>query len=221
MNNDTLNEILQSKIVQNYGSLNPIYVDRIFETINKALNDYPRVLAVRLDLRLPDEDLSDCPTNYNPDAEVITRFIASVKAQIKANIKHRKKAGKRTFPCTLRYVWVRELNAEGKKHYHVLLLINRDAYLGLGGYGGTSRIEDKSEGLASMFFKAWISATGLEDMKYKGLVYFPYQGCYHLFRNGHYFKKEYTALMKRGLYLAKERSKSNEDGWRNLGCSQN
>lgn len=221
MNNDTLNEILQSKIVQNYGSLNPIYVDRIFETINKALNDYPRVLAVRLDLRLPDEDLSDCLTNYKPNAEVITRFIASLKAQIKSNLKHRKKAGKRTFPCTLRYVWVRELNAEGKKHYHVLLLINRDAYITLGSYAGVIGERVKAEGLASMVFKAWISATGLEDMKYRGLVYFPYQGCYHLFGNGHYFKNEYTALMKRTLYLAKERSKSNEDGWRNFGCSQN
>ncbi|MDV2862129.1 inovirus Gp2 family protein [Phytobacter ursingii] len=221
MNNDTLNDILQSKIVQNYGSLNPTYVERIYETINKALNDYPRILAVRLDLRLPDEDLRDCLTNYKPDAEVITRFIASLKAQIKASLEHRKKEGKRTFPCTLRYVWVRELNAEGKKHYHVLLLINRDAYITLGCYAGVIGERVRAEGLASMVFKAWISATGLEDMKYRGLVYFPSQGCYHLFRNGHYFKNEYTALMKRALYLAKERSKSNEDGWRNFGCSQN
>lgn len=221
MNNGTLNDILQSKIVQNYGSLNPTYVERIYGTINKALNDYPRILAVRLDLRLPDEDLRDCLTNYKPDAEVITRFIASLKAQIKASLEHRKKEGKRTFPCTLRYVWVRELNAEGKKHYHVLLLINRDAYITLGCYAGVIGERVRAEGLASMVFKAWISATGLEDMKYRRLVYFPSQGCYHLFRNGHYFKNEYTALMKRALYLAKERSKSNEDGWRNFGCSQN
>jgi hypothetical protein len=221
MKKDTLNEILQSKIVQNYGTLNLTYVDRMFETINKALNDYPRVLAVRLDLRLPNEDLSDCLTDYNPDAEVITRFLASLKAQIKANLTRRKKAGKRTFPCTLRYVWVRELSPEGKKHYHVLLLINRDAYLGLGGYGGMSGIEDKSVGLASVVFKAWLSATGLEDMKYRRLVYFPYLGCYHLFKNSPFFKRQYIELMQRALYLTKERSKSNEDGWRNFGCSQN
>ncbi|WP_336798350.1 inovirus Gp2 family protein [Erwinia aphidicola] len=221
MKKDILNETLQNKTVRSYGPLNSTYVERIFETINKALNEYPRLLAVRLDLRLPDDDLSDCLTNYKPDADVITRFIASLKAQIKASVKQRKKAGKRTFPCTLRYVWVREFNSEGKKHYHVLLLINRDVYLGLGCYGGEIGEGVRAEGLASMVFKAWISATRLEEMKYRRLVYFPYQGCYHLIRSGPFFKKNCELVIQRALYLAKERSKSNEDGWRNFGCSQN
>ena len=50
MKKDILNETLQNKTVRSYGPLNSTYVERIFETINKALNEYPRLLAVRLDL---------------------------------------------------------------------------------------------------------------------------------------------------------------------------
>ncbi|WP_233960198.1 YagK/YfjJ domain-containing protein, partial [Pectobacterium versatile] len=91
----------------------------------------------------------------------------------------------------------------------------------LGCYGGEIGEGVRAEGLASMVFKAWISATRLEEMKYRRLVYFPYQGCYHLIRSGPFFKKNCELVIQRALYLAKERSKSNEDGWRNFGCSQN
>lgn len=218
MNKALLHKVLQSKVVQSYGPLNPIYVKRIYETINGALNEYPRLLAVRVDLRLLDEDLRDCLTNYNPDTGVITRFIASLRAKITASRKHMEKEGKRTFPCNVRDVWAREFNAEGKKHYHVLLIINRDAYPSLGGYGGLWEGE-KSEGLALMVFKAWISALGLENMKYKRLVYFPESCCYHLNNSSYCFEREYILLMQRALYLAKKRSKSNEDGYRNFGYS--
>ena len=219
MNKTLLNKALQSKVVQSYGPLYPIYVKGIYETINQALNAYPRLLAVRFDLRLPDEDLQDYLTNYNPDAGVITRFIASLEARIEASLKRRKKAGKRTFPCEVRYAWAREFNAEGKKHYHVLLMINRDAYLGFGGYGRNLNVGEQPEGLALMVYKAWISAIGLEGMKYKKLVFFPSGSCYHIFKDSYRYEGEYIRLMQRTLYLAKKRSKSNEDGYRNFGRS--
>lgn len=45
MNKTLLNKALQSKVVQSYGPLYPIYVKGIYETINQALNAYPRLLA--------------------------------------------------------------------------------------------------------------------------------------------------------------------------------
>ena len=70
-----------------------------------------------------------------------------------------------------------------------------------------------------MIYKAWISAIGLEGMKYKKLVFFPPSNCYHLFKDSYRYEGEYIRLMQRALYLAKKRSKSNEDGYRNFGRS--
>ena len=82
------------------------YVKRINETIDKALNQYPRVLAVIFDLRFPDEENRlDCPTRYYDAPDVISRAFDSVKSQIKEDIKRKVKAGKRTLTCDVRYIW--------------------------------------------------------------------------------------------------------------------
>ncbi|WP_158708193.1 YagK/YfjJ domain-containing protein, partial [Escherichia coli] len=60
---------------------------------------------------------------------VITRFIASLKAQIAAYLQRRRRDGKRVYPCKLRYAWVREFGElNGNKHYHMLLLVNREVF---------------------------------------------------------------------------------------------
>lgn len=144
----------------------------------------------------------------------------SLKERIKADLKRKKKAGKRTYPCQLRYVWVREFNLEGKKHYHALLLLNKDAYFHPGDFNKDSGT------LASMIAGAWVSALGLSYPVDKGLVHFPTNGYYYLNNKG---QKEFITqmntkmdeLMFRSAYLAKLRSKSSEDDERNFGCSQN
>ncbi|PWI77166.1 inovirus Gp2 family protein, partial [Enterobacter sp. CGMCC 5087] len=50
---------------------------RIADTFNCALNAYTRVLALRVDLRLPDSPAAT-------DAAVISRFTDSLKARIDA-----------------------------------------------------------------------------------------------------------------------------------------
>ncbi|MGP7540732.1 YagK/YfjJ domain-containing protein [Klebsiella pneumoniae] len=109
---------------------NQYYARRITETIDKALEYYPRLLAVRFDLRFPDEEERlDCPTRYYDYPDVISRFIDSVKSQIAEDIKRKRKAGKGSLTCKMRYFWVREINQEETKHhYHVVLLLNKDTY---------------------------------------------------------------------------------------------
>lgn len=201
-----------------YGDLREEYLKRTQESIRKALQEYPRLLAVRVDFRLPMCKEKQGKTRV--DASVITRCMKSLKERIKADLKRKKKAGKRTYPCRLRYVWVREFSLEGKKHYHVLLLLNKDAYFHPGDFNKDSGT------LASMIAGAWVSSLGLSYPADRGLVHFPTNGYYHLNSKG---EKEFNTsmntkmdeLMFRSAYMAKLRSKYNEDGERNFGCSQN
>lgn len=201
---------------------NEYYVKRISETIDKALADYPRVMAVRFDLRFPDEeDRVDCPTRYYDAPDVISNFIASVKSQIEEDIKRKRKAGKTSLTCKVRFVWVRELNQDATKHhYHVLLLLNKDAY----SWPGKRQTEPsfKFSSIYQIVIDAWIRAIKRDDheKKHHGLIHLPVRGFYSLNRNKPDFETDYEALTERAMYLAKEFSKDHSDGRRNLGCSQ-
>ena len=113
---------MNTKNQSRYGELNQTYVHGITRTIDRALKQYPRLLAIRFDLRFPDEEeRPDCPTQCYTGSEVITRFINSVKAQIKADINRKRKAGKKTLTCNMRFVWVREFNQEQNGNAYVTL----------------------------------------------------------------------------------------------------
>ncbi|SAE32998.1 Protein of uncharacterised function (DUF3296) [Enterobacter cloacae] len=201
-----------------YGMLKSIYVKRIQNTLDKALQEYPRLFVLRVDLRLPDTETIDC----NTDSAVITRFIASLKSQFIADLLKKHNEDKRAHPSRIRYIWAREFNQSGKKHYHVTLLLNREAYAYPGRY---KAINGKYlHNLALMIMEAWVRALGLHTVEnhtqYYALTEFPKNCYYHLSRNSDNFAEQHTDVMKRVNYLAKEYSKDNTDGQRNFGCSQ-
>lgn len=202
----------------NYGSLNQNYVKRIQDTITKALAEYPRVMVLRVDLRLPDIESGLCRS----DSGLVTRFIVSLKAQIEADLLKKQHAGKRIHPCRVRHIWAREFNEYGKKHYHVALLFNREAYAFPGSY--TSIDGEYTHNLAMMIMEAWVRALGLNTavnhQQYYPLVEFPANGYYHLSKNHNSFTTQLLTVTDRVNYLAKEYSKDNSDGQRNFGCSQ-
>jgi hypothetical protein len=198
-----------------YGPLKDHYLQRMKQTIDNALEEYPRTFALRVDLRLPDG------INCNEDATIITRFITSVKAQVRADLYRKKKAGKRTYPCRVRYIWVREFGQKGKKHYHVLFLLNKDAYAYPGDYKNLAAEELKLYGgISWMIADGWMRALKRSDKKYHRMVYLPKRGYYHLNRKNGETDPEYQDLLSRVSYMAKEFSKDNSDGQRNFGCSQ-
>lgn len=201
-----------------YGSLNQNYVKRIHETINKSLQEYPRTLLLRVDLRLPEMH----SMNYNTDSTLITRFIVSLKSQIEADLLKKQNAGKRVHPCRLRHIWTREFNHEGRKHYHVVLLFNKDTYAYPGNYTPTDG--EYSQSLALMIMKAWVRALNLSSamnyQQYYALVEFPVNCYYHLNVNSDNYNTQSNAVVVRVNYLAKEYSKDSSDGQRNFGCSQ-
>jgi len=178
-----------------------------------VMNEHARVLAFGLDLYLPQHN-----QHKGHESAVITRFIASLKAQIAAYLKKRSREGKRIYPCPVYYAWAREFGEiNGNKHYHLVLLVNREVFTGM---MLKMDLDGKARGfLLMMSVKAWFHALKLREGT-KEDVRFWLAGVFELNRREGTDTPDYKNYLNRICYLAKKRSKENEDGERNFGCSQ-
>ncbi|MDF5157798.1 inovirus Gp2 family protein [Vibrio parahaemolyticus] len=200
--------------------LNTHYLDRIILTMSKALKDYKRVHALRLDLRLPVSDSEkdilrrdEILNNTFNQKNIIKRFFESLKAKIKAQEKRIKVSGKRIYPCHLRYVWCRERNKSTNDHYHLVLFFNKDRYF-------SSGYRDNEESLVRLILDAWSSALGEYVDNADRLVQLVYKGTHYLDQNKYDFENKYQALFTRLSYFAKNRTKHYGEGKRCFGTSQ-
>ncbi|WP_348224485.1 inovirus Gp2 family protein [Vibrio parahaemolyticus] len=200
--------------------LNTHYLDRIILTMSKALKDYKRVHALRLDLRLPVSDSEkdilrrdEILNNTFNQKNIIKRFFESLKAKIKAQEKRIKVSGKRIYPCHLRYVWCRERNKSDNDHYHLVLFFNKDRYF-------SSGYRDNEESLVRLIMDAWSSALGEYVDNADRLVQLVYKGTHYLDQNKYDFENKYQALFTRLSYFAKNRTKHYDEGKRCFGTSQ-
>ncbi|MDY3572486.1 inovirus Gp2 family protein [Enterobacter hormaechei] len=202
-----------------HGELNKYQLKRIKQTIDNALEEHARTIAIRVDLYTPlMKCLCDMPTEDNfakVDASVISRFMTSLKEKIKYDLIKREKEDKRVRKTTLRFIWSREFcPTTHKKHYHTLLLLNRDMFSYLGSF------ENDKGTLLRLIREAWMSATGLIYPRSKELVEIPKNPIYHLNAKDGDQSKRYKDLIYRTSYFAKYKSKNFTDGERNFGCSQ-
>ncbi|EHR5764599.1 inovirus Gp2 family protein [Vibrio parahaemolyticus] len=200
--------------------LNTHYLDRIILTMSKALKDYKRVHALRLDLRLPVSDSEkdilrrdEVLNNTFNQKNIIKRFFESLKAKIKAQEKRMKASEKRVYPCHLRYVWCRERNKSDNDHYHLVLFFNKDRYF-------SSGYRDNEESLVRLIMDAWSSALGEYIDNADRLVQLVYKGTHYLDQNKYDFENKYQALFTRLSYFAKNRTKHYGEGKRCFGTSQ-
>ncbi|WP_182036142.1 inovirus Gp2 family protein [Vibrio diabolicus] len=200
--------------------LNTHYLDRIILTMSKALKDYKRVHALRLDLRLPVSDSEknilrrdEFLNNTFDQKNIIKRFFESLKAKIKAQEKRMKASEKRVYPCHLRYVWCRERNKSNNDHYHLVLFFNKDRYF-------SSGYRDNEESLVRLIMDAWSSALGEYVDNADRLVQLVYKGTHYLDQNKYDFENKYQALFTRLSYFAKNRTKYYGEGKRCFGTSQ-
>tara|TARA_R110000851_G_scaffold315514_1_gene478036 strand:- start:17620 stop:18201 length:582 start_codon:yes stop_codon:yes gene_type:complete len=188
-------------------SYNPEYQAIIFNTILKALEAHSRLMVIRCDLRFPMLDMQ-----VETDSRVITRFFASLKAKIEADLKRKTKAWCRRLSCVLNYVWVREYgDVNGRKHYHVLLFVNKDIYHSLGDYLAISG------NLCAMVKQAWSSATRLNHPDFFSLVHFGQ--VFYLDRNSADISLQVQQVVEHANYLAKNVTKRYGDGERSIGSS--
>ena len=188
------------------------YLEALNRTINLALDQYPRVIAFRVDLRLSrlmgftDDALSN---------RVISRFIESSKAKIEHNRDKAREQYKYAHDCRVRYVWAREVGCGGRPHYHLLILLNRDAYYTVG------RLQPQRPNMISRMQEAWASALKCEVEQVRGLVHIPPNAEFRVDRNvrpGNV--DQLPELFRRASYLCKAATKRYGDGSHGFGCSR-
>jgi len=198
-----------------YGSHVKSYKERIIEVIDKAVKEHGRTLAIRVDLHDPvmldNGDTISCIANT--DSGSISRFTNSLKAKLAADEQRKRKEGKRVHPNTLRYAWVREFTQNGKRHFHVFLFLNKDAYYHLGDFN----LDEDT--LRTMITSAWCSALNLIPEEGEHLVQYAPNGKYTLNRDDIFNRIYPDDLLHRIDYLTKVKSKVFDDGYRSFGCS--
>lgn len=185
-------------IYTNKGPLVTQYLERTFETIQHALTEHPRTLAIRVDLHLPQNGMQQYDNN------VINRFFKSLREQIKHNRDMAKRKNPYAHQSKVRYIWCKEQSTSIVPHYHVLILLNSDAFDSLGSPAST-------EGnMAARIKKAWLRALGYtlsaEMMTYGSLVHFCDNGVYKI--NAQYDGDLLKALLYRTSYFCKADTKN-------------
>jgi hypothetical protein len=180
-------------------------------TIDLALADYPRVLAFRLDLYVPKKiKLPD----YAHTNKVITKFFESFTKKIKY---HQNQVAERGYSrgCKVRYVWSREIGQGGRLHYHLLILLNRDAYYKLG------LLRSERINMFRRIEESWASALGLSVDQVRGLVNRPPNPEYFINRAIRQDKvDEMPEMFKRASYLCKKATKHYGDRQRSFDTSR-
>lgn len=184
------------------------YLYSLNRVIQRALDDCPRVFAFRFDLRFPAAiDLPD----YLYTNRVMDRFLESFKAKIKHNRFKAGSSGKYIHDTKVRYVWAREIGFLGKPHYHVLILLNRDAFTTLGNF------EPGRDNMFNRLVTAWASALSLSFDECNGLVHIPDKPDYRLHKDDEQGLQE---LFYRVSYLCKSATKAYGDGQHGFGASR-
>ncbi|MBO1923782.1 inovirus-type Gp2 protein [Thiomicrorhabdus sp. 6S3-12] len=131
------------------------YIEVMLKVIVQHVFNNNRTLAIRFELCYPPSYQGDV-SNKN-----ITQFFKGVKYRT-AKQCVKSKAG-RKHETDVNYFWVKEQDGSDYPHYHVLLLLNYDAYRGLGKY-------DSRESLFGFLRLAWAGALGIEFDETKGGV---------------------------------------------------
>jgi len=188
------------------------YLTALKRVIDLALREYPRLLAFRVDLRLPTGiRLPD----YAYRNGVISRFIESFKAKIEHNRSKAREQNKYAHACKVRYFWVRERGQGQTYHYHLLILLNRDAYYTIG------RLQSEADNMISRMEEAWASALGLSVDQVEGLVNIPDRAVYRIDRNVRAGSgNALSELFYRASYLCKTATKAYGHNQHSYGYSR-
>lgn len=194
--------------IQEKGPFISEYLDRLHSTMHRALNNYREVFAFRFDLRLP---ANHAFNNSAYENENIDRFIESFKAKIKHNRRMAKRENLYAHDSVVRYVWAREVGQQGRPHYHLAILLNKDAFCALGTF---------ARGRDNMFnrlHEAWASALGLPVSAVTGLVHIP-DNAYYFVRGDD--QDSIDAFFFRTSYLCKAATKEYGNGGHGFGSSR-
>lgn len=176
------------------------HLSSLKRTIELAMAQYPRVLAFRVDLHLPQGiDLPD----YAYTNQVISDFFESFRRRIQYHQERVRERDGYARGCKVRYIWAREISQGGRPHYHVLILLNGDAYYTVG------RLRSERVNMISRMQEAWANALGLPADEVRKLVHIPESPEYRIGRNIHHGERDQLPeLFYRASYLCKSATKA-------------
>tara|TARA_B100000676_G_scaffold313222_1_gene392433 strand:- start:2192 stop:2902 length:711 start_codon:yes stop_codon:yes gene_type:complete len=197
------------------------YLTSIRDTLDLAITEHPRTCVIHFVARLP-------YGWHGPYGGQANGFIKSLRSQISCDLKRKRGQGKRVHDCRVRMVWCREFGGEGQPHYHIAIMVNRDAYSALGRIAGQAEPdtpwwlaeEQAVSNMAERIQRAWSRALGLTGSQGVGLVHFPDNAVQLISEGSSMYTAQYQEVFRRMSYLAKVESKLYDDGYRNFGCSQ-
>lgn len=194
--------------IQDKGPFVSAYLNRLHATIVRALNNYREVFAFRFDLQLPACYTSNSSAYEN---EVIDRFIESFKAKLKHNRQMAMKENPYAHDSIVRYIWTKEVGNQGRPHYHLAILLNKDAFCAIGAYA------PGRDNMFNRIHEAWASALNLHVGADSGLIHFPDNPYYFLRCDD---RASIEAFFFRASYLCKAATKAFGNGGHGFGASR-
>lgn len=192
------------------GPLIENYLQRLHGMFVSAMNEYSRLYVVRLDLRFrAGDELPDIARTNLP----IKKFLDSLKAKLKHKDMMTLRRTGRKNDHGMRYAWAREIGSDSQRpHYHLVLILNGDAYRSLGNYR-----DAEQPGLYKRCQEAWASAIGQPFDLADGLVSVAPNGQWSLNRLD---QMVFCDAFYSASYLCKARSKVFELGFHAFDCSR-
>ena len=185
------------------------YLDRLYQTMFRAIHQYRRVFAFRCDLCLP---AGHNAYNLSYENEIVDRFIESFKAKIRHNRQMALRENKYAHDTVVRYCWARELGERhGRPHYHFAFFLNFDAFRTLG------KFSSERDNIFNRLQEAWASALGMPFDAAVGLVEIPTNPYIHIYRDDH---ESIAAFFHRASYLCKLATKTFGNGGHGFGASR-
>ncbi len=185
-------------------------LNRFISVLGNAMDAYSRVFAFRFDLRFP------AGFKLTPEIEkrLVERFVASFTAKVRNNRSTALKLNPNAHDTEVRYVWAREVNAQGVVHYHFMFFLNRDAFNSLGS------LKAASGNTYMRMVEAWASALGIAVEDAAGLVHVTEGGIFHLDANSNNCAEIKNQIVHNLSYMAKQETKVPGCGLHRYGASR-
>lgn len=181
------------------------YLETTLRVLQHTIDQQNRTLAFRLDLRFP-QAMPVGP--IHTDNACLSRFFYALRKELSA-------AGTK-YHTEIRYLWAREQDASLKPHYHLMLLLNYDAFCSLGSFSPSHDGGYELNNLYHRCVRAWSWAIGWPIQDMGGLVHVatdklagkPYVYCLHrddaatfaqVFYAASYLCKAYSKPIAQGI----------------------
>ncbi len=183
------------------------YLDRVFGSMQRALDQYSRVCMIRFDLHVP----TNCSNLALRSNVLMSRFIASLRAKIIHSQNQSRRDGNRVHSTEVRFMWAREVSNLDRVHYHVAILLNHDAYRSIG------KFDLQHDNMYARIHEAWGSALMLYPADLQGLIHIPINSTYMIHRED---ASSFQEAFYRASYLCKMETKDYGLGLHTFGCSR-